>query len=834
MDSEPRRTDPPDDRLAESESARRRAEAELERFFRLSLDLLCIANFDGFFTRVNPAWTRLLGWEPAELLARPYLEFIHPDDQEGTVAAARSLLSVPGLTHFENRYRCKDGSYRWLQWTAVPWADEGVIYAVARDVTDARSAEQARRRQAEEIDAARRREEENNRTLEQLVRDLEAARRRAEEATAAKSEFLANMSHEIRTPMNAIIGMTELVLHSRLSSTQRERLEIVAESAEALLALVNDILDFSKIEARKLALDHAPFPLRDTVEDAVRLLAPRAHHKGLELACRIPPDIPDALVGDPGRLRQVVINLVGNAIKFTERGEVILDVAIHERSKTSVALKVTVADTGIGIARDKQWQVFGPFVQADASTTRRFGGTGLGLTISAQLVELMGGRIWIESEPGTGSRVHFVARFDRQADEAGPPVRPRPGGLDGLKVLVVEDHPAQRRILGEMLAGWRMRPLAVESADAALAALRHAIDEEDPFRLLLTSTLASGTDGYTLARIVVRDRRLAGTKAIMLTSSAPPGRSGGRSESAGLAATLSKPVKQSDLLEAIIRTCAPAGRDATAAVGRPRPSRRSRPLEILVAEDNPTNQKLVLAWLEAWGHNASMAPDGQAAVDRASERDWDLILVDIQMPGMSGFDATAAIRARERETGRHVPIVAMTAHAMPGDRERCLAAGMDDYVSKPLRPDDLRAAIDRLVPRARRGKKPAGRTRAAAAQTPPSVDPRTLLASLGGNRKLVGDVIAVFLEEAPRQVAAMRDAAARRDVESLNAAAHTLKGSIGLFTREGPYEQARRLEARARTGDVGGDELDRLCADLDAGVARLCVELSALASPPAG
>ena len=629
--------------------------------------------------------------------------------------------------------------------------------------------------------------------------------------------------------MNAIIGMTDLALRTKLNAEQFDYLRTVKESGEALLALVNDILDFSKIEARKLSLDRIAFDLRDAVEDAVRLLAPRADEKGLELGCHILPDVPRTVNGDPGRLRQVLVNLVGNAIKFTDHGEVIVDVALDRLEGDVAVLTFTVSDTGIGIPAEKRWQIFGPFVQADASTTRRYGGTGLGLAISSQLVELMGGRIWIESEVGRGSRFHFVARLGVQP---GPPESPQPiqsAGLEGLRVLVVDDNATNRRILEEMLRSWRMKPATAEGAATALSLLRSANEKGEPFRLVLTDALMPGVDGFMLAREIKGDERLSGATLIMLTS-AGLADARRRARQAGFAAFLSKPVKQSDLLDAIVTSMgAPAG-------GKRRPRRRSprraleqpRGVHILVAEDNPINQKLVVTLLEEQGHRVVVATDGRQALAQAAEHSFDLILMDVQMPELSGLEAATAIRARERATGAHVPIVAMTAHAMTGDRERCLAAGMDGYVAKPLRPTELFAAIESLLapPRAERHARSSARPdQPRASQT---LDAGTLLAGFGGNRKLLGEVIDLFLADTPRILDEARAALVRADAAALAESAHALKGSIGLFLQAGAYDAARRLETDARAGKLAG--IDMTLAELDEEARRLSDDLRALSN----
>jgi PAS domain S-box-containing protein len=860
---------------------------EIGRLFDLSVELLCVVGFDGYFKRLNPAWERTLGFSRDDLMSAPYLDFVHPDDRALTAAEAEKLTEGATTTSFESRYRCRDGSYKWLLWSAKPAIERSRIFASAHDITDRKGAElrlatsyaitrtladsaslaqaaprllqcicetlgwemgafwqvapdrkqlicsavwqaeglrkaglvsfmdyaslgpglglpgrawsenqpiwlrdviadpnfsravaadesglreafafpirysgemtgvmeffgkeierpdqhllymfeamgsqigqfierwrteQLARDYAASLEESRREQEEVAGRLAQVVGEIDKARRDAEDGTRAKSEFLARMSHEIRTPMTAIMGMTELALGTPLTAEQREYLETVDESSKALLHLINDILDFSKIEAHRFELDHTDFPLRETVEGAVKTLAPRAREKRLRLACRIRKNLPDSLIGDPNRLRQILLNLLGNAIKFTDRGEIVVEVEREAAEPESVLLHFSVADTGIGVPPEMRSVIFDSFLQADTSITRRFGGTGLGLMIAAQLVAMMGGRMWLESGQSQGSIFHFTARFGAGRRRTDSRRIPPPAIFRGVPVLIADAHATSRRILIETLRGWGMKATGAASSEEALARAKTAAHSRKPFRVLLLAADPPRLNGTDPARCIRRLPHHRAASLILLTEvgNAAEPTLGSRPQAA---ICLTKPVAQSELHDAILASLQSEKQPA-----RNRPSRASfatNPLSILIAEDNPVNQRLIQLLVEKMGHRAVIAHNGEEAISIARRRSVDLALMDVGMPVLSGLDATHAIRESEAATGAHLPIIAMTAHALKGDWECCLAAGMDAYLSKPIQFESLIEMIERFAPPAAnpgvaRDDAPSGRPKSKPRQT---------------------------------------------------------------------------------------------------------------------
>ncbi|MBV8129149.1 MAG: PAS domain S-box protein [Planctomycetaceae bacterium] len=826
--------------LAEDITERKQAQEALreseERFrgtFQNAAVGIAHVDAEGRFLLVNEKLCGIVGYTREELLVRTFRDVTHPEDLTVSLEQFHALMrgELPSFS-LEKRYLRKDGSVVWgdvslsIQNGSAGKPAYGI--AILQDISERR----------------------------RLEEELRQAKEEAEAANRSKDEFLANVSHEIRTPMNAILGMTELALDTPLTDDQRQYLKTVKSAADSLLGLINDLLDFSKIEAGKLELDVADFSLRAVLGDTLRALAVRAHKKGLELISYVQSGVPDALVGDAGRLRQSLLNLVGNAIKFTEEGEVVVRVEVASDSvpEGEVGVHFTVTDTGIGIPPEKQETIFRAFEQEDTSTTRKYGGTGLGLTIASRLVALMGGRITVDSQPGRGSTFSFTARFGRQPHQPEPVAYP-PVLLRNLRVLLVDDNVTNRRILEEWLRGWQMEPAAVGDGLAALNALWHATSLGRPYPLMLLDARMPDTDGLALAAKLREHNELSSTRIILLTSGDRPGDLA-RSRQLGINAKLLKPVQQEELLEMIYQVMSRTNGDTTEAA-RSAPAEEPtrglgpnlKPLRILIAEDNEFNAQHLERLLVRGDHSVRLANNGREALAllgiddqtsgadslttpgpsyssspakaRSATSDFDLLLLDLHMPELDGFQVVQALREREQVTGGHLPVIALTARSRKEDRERCLAAGMDDYLSKPVRSVELFAAIERVLFDHRVPRPILPDT----GDSTSLLDPVVLLGACGDDAeglRAMGQGFQVYL---PRRLAEVADALRNEDAPGLRVAAHKLCGLLSAFSTVAGGV-ASSLEDHAASGSL--EECRPLVEQLELMARELVQEMDGL------
>ncbi|MEZ6145533.1 MAG: response regulator [Planctomycetaceae bacterium] len=787
------------------ETDRKRAEEELKSsearkraIFETSLDCLIISDESGQIVEFNRAAEQTLGYHRTDALGKNMIELLFAGASHGVVSQL-SLFGEEGTLlgkRLEVPLVRRDGEQFIAEMAMQPIPLEGTVHyaTVLHDITNRKRNEAA----------------------------LKKAKEAAEAASRAKSAFLANMSHEIRTPMNAILGMTSLVLDTELQPDQRENLLIVQDSTESLLSLINDILDFSKIEAGRLDLHPATFSLRDRIGDTMKSLGNRAHDKGLELACHISSDVPDRLIGDVGRLRQVIINLIGNAIKFTDVGEVVLDIALESRDQDVATLQFTVSDTGIGIPADRQDGIFEVFEQVDSSTTRRFGGTGLGLAISTRLVQLMGGRIWVESQVGTGSTFRFTARLGVAEQLLGKPEEQASESLRELSVLLVDDNSTNLRILQEMLKNWGMQVAVAGNAQDALRIVRDSEATDHQIQLLLTDAHMPHADGFWLTEQVRQESSLSHLKVMILTSGDAAG-DFDRSKELQVSRFMTKPVKQSELLDAIGAAFGISALLRESETAEERPVIHVRGLKILLAEDSLANQKLALGLLAKHDHHVTVAADGVAALDHWKSQHFDLILMDVQMPHMDGLEATRLIRKREEASRRHIPIIAMTAHAMRGDQELCLDSGMDAYVAKPIRPHDLFTAIDRFADEILLNRPTPPPPSEPAMTTTKEIDWASALEVVQQDKDLLIEVVDAVLEEVPQLMSTLHQAIKAQDTQTVQRMAHTVKGNMRTFQTQSGIQVAEQLEREARQGSLENAEglAEELSEKVEAFVAEL-------------
>jgi PAS domain S-box-containing protein len=743
---------------------------------------------------VNAQWQRMTGLSAEQARGNGWMRAIHPEDRTRVAKLWKELARSGATFTASYRYKTLEGVVRWVECTvrqilSADGARQGFV-GVVQDVSERHEAE----------------------------RRLREAKEAAEAANRAKSEFLANMSHEIRTPMNGILGMTELALETELAPQQREYLSMAKASANALLVVINDILDSSKIEAGKIELEEVPFSLHECIEGAIQPLFMGAKQKGIEIGWDIGANVPDGLMGDPTRLRQVLLNLAGNGVKFTKQGEVVVQAELAGGSADSAALKFTVRDTGIGIPPEKQPRIFEAFSQADMSTTREYGGTGLGLSISARLAGLMGGKIEVESEPGKGSRFSFTLNC-RRSCELPKSVSTALGEerLAGKRVLVVDRSSLNRRMLGQLLRRWQMTVSFASSVGEAVRLFRECLPDRLPFELCIVNHQIADRSAPQLVEQIWRASGSTLPAFVVLSSTFLPDK---QNEPAafGTFRPVLEPIRMRPLLEAILDALGSKDRQLPA-LEEAKPAANAHRRHILLAEDNAINRKVVVRILENLGHHVTVASNGREALESTATMQFDLVIMDLQMPVMCGLEATRAIRDRERRTGAHLPIIAATAHALKGDRELCIAAGMDGYVSKPIQKADLEEEMNRVLQNGspRSAKRPV---------SGPALDEEELLSRVDGDHAMVAELAAIFRDDYPKQIQALRAALQEGSADSVRRAGHTLKGMLANLAAPRARDLAGHIEELGKKGKVqaAAGVLEELLLDLP----RVQEELDAL------
>ena len=777
-----------------AEEALRGSEERYRRIVETTPDGYYEVDINGNYSYFNDSMCDLLGYSRVEMTGMNHRAYLDDENTQkllnGINQVYRTRESVKAL---DFTFKRRDGSRRYAESSITLITDSRGeptgFGGFLRDVTE--------RRQSQA---------------------LAQAKMAAETANREKSRFLANMSHEIRTPLNSIIGLIELMLETDLRPDQREDLDVVISSAYALLSLINNLLDFSKIEADKFELENSPLDLRDFMKDTLRMMGMRTQTKGLELAYRVTADVPDRLVGDPGRLRQILLNLIENAVKFTEEGEVVVNVATNQYTDNKADLCFSVEDTGIGIRRDKQKDIFSAFKQVDAKTTNRYGGTGLGLAVSSQLVKLMGGELTVSSEPGQGSRFEFAVAFKRLPEEQVKPDETAADDLHGTRILVVDDNATNRRLAKEMLDSWRLEAQFASNSEEA----RQILSGDSTADLVMIDSDMPGSDGFSLARWI-KDQQIKDLRVVMMLTF-PHLKRKAEFEELSVKGSVIKPFNPPELhnllLVALDKKKADRARPQKKPEAKSKAARRS--LKILVAEDTPFNQTFILRLLEKSGFRPILVENGRQAVKAFNPDTIDVILMDVQMPEMDGFEATREIRKLEARSGSHghIPIIAMTAYATEGDRERCLEAGMDDYVSKPISAAKLFQAIDNLLPPEESGPSGDG-------LKPDSLNSKGLIKAFENDHHLFEELVEIFVNDYPQMLNTLRKSLESTDAETLSRTAHSLKGMLRNFQADAVADKAFELEKIGKQGELDGADqiIESLTGQLD-DVARKLKQLA--------